>query len=219
MPLHCNKERKAGLFKVFCKTFIIFFVLNLAFLSASWAQVSTIPVSLTFNTANYTQCNTLLIQIQVATDKAFTNIVDQSSWTVCQPNTNFTYSAALPPLQGNFYWRGRHQNACTGEISSWSSPFRFYLLLDPSKFVPGDANGDGYLNLQDIIYLIEYFFQGGLPPAPAQVGDVNCDGKCSIGDLLYLINYLWKFGPPPCKPFLKPLSLEHSSLSSQRQAK
>lgn len=208
MPLHCNQERKADLFKVFCKTFLILFVLNLAFLSVPRAQVSTVPVSLTFSTANYTQCNTLLIQIQVATDKTFTNIVDQSSWTACQPNTHFNYSAHLPPLQGNFYWRGRHQNACTGEISAWSSPFRFYLLLDPSKLVPGDVNGDGFLTPVDLIYLVQYFFQGGLPPAPPQVGDVNCDGKCIVGDLIYLINYLFKFGPPPCRPYFKPLSLQ-----------
>jgi len=204
MPLHCNQERKAGFFKEFFKTFLILFILNLVFLSASLAQVSTVPVSLTFSTANYTQCSTLLIQIQVATDKAFTNIVEQSSWTVCQPNTNFTYSAALPPLQGNFYWRGRHQNACTGEISAWSPTFGFYLLLDPSKLVPGDVNGDGFLTLLDLVYLVQYFFLGGLPPTPPQVGDANCDGKCAVGDLIYLINYLWKFGPPPCRPYLKP---------------
>ena len=208
MLLHCNKERKAGLFKVFCKISLFLLFLSFTVSSGSQAQVSTIPVGLTFNTANYTQCNTLLIQIQVATDKAFTNIVDQSNWTACQSNTNFNYSAHLPPLQGNFYWRGRHQNACTGEISAWSSPFRFYLLLDPSKLVPGDVNGDGFLTLVDIIYLVQYFFAGGPPPTPPQVGDVNCDGKCAVGDLIYLINYLWKFGPPPCRPFFKPLSLQ-----------
>jgi len=208
MPLHCNKERKAGLFKVFYKTFFSLLVFSLTVSSGSQAQVSTVPVGLTFNTANYTQCDTLLIQIQVSTDKAFSNIVDQSNWTVCQPNTNFNYSAHLPPLQGYFYWRGRHQNPCTGEVSAWSSPFRFYLLLDPSELVPGDVNGDGFLTPVDLIYLVQYFFQGGLPPAPPQVGDVNCDGKCTVGDLIYLINYLFKFGPPPCRPFLKPLSLQ-----------
>lgn len=208
MPLHCDKERKAGLFKVFYKTSLPLLVFILTASSVSQAQVSTVPVSLTFNTANYTQCNTLLIQIQVATDKAFTNIVDQSSWTACQPNTNFSYSAHLPPLQGYFYWRGRHQNPCTDEVSAWSSTFKFYLLLDPSKVVVGDVNADGFVSLVDLVYLVQYFFQGGLPPAPPQAGDLNCDGKCSIGDLIYLINYLWKFGPSPCNPFLKLSSLQ-----------
>jgi len=208
MPLHCNKENKAGLFEVSCKTFLFLLVLSLAFLSGS--QASTIPVGLTFTTANYTQCDTLLIQIQVSTDKAFSNIVDQSNWTVCQSNTNFTYSAYLPPVQGNFYWHGRHMNRCTGEVSAWSVPFRFYLLLDPSKLVPGDVNGDGFLTPVDLIYLVQYFFAGGPQPTPPQVGDVNCDGKCTVGDLIYLINYLWKSGPPPCRPYFKLLSLQQA---------
>lgn len=219
MPLHCNKDNKAGLFKVFYKIFFSLLVFSLTVSSGSQAQVSTIPVNLTFITANYTQCNTLLIQIRVSRDKNFSNLVDQSGWMTCQPNTNFTYLASLPPVQGNFYWEGRHRNSCTGEISAWSSPFRFYLLLDPSKLVAGDVNGDSFLAPGDLIYLVQYFFAGGPQPTPPQVGDVNCDGKCSIGDLIYLINYLWKFGPPPCRPFFKPLSLEHPRFSSQHQVK
>ena len=218
MPPHCNKDNKTGLFKVFCGTFLFIF-LSLAVSSASYAQVSTIPVGLTFSTANYTQCDTLFIQIQVSTDKAFSDIVDQSNWALSRPNTNFIYFAHLPPLQGNFYWRGRHQNPCTGEISAWSSTFGFYLLLDPSKLVTGDANGDGFLNVVDLIYLVEYFFRSGLPPTPVQNGDVNCDGKCVVGDLIYLINYLFKFGPPPCKPSFKPFSLKQPDPTSQQMTK
>ncbi|HVP37138.1 MAG TPA: dockerin type I repeat-containing protein [Terriglobales bacterium] len=110
-------------------------------------------------------------------------------------------------------------NPCSGETSAWSSTFEFYLLLDPSKLVPGDANGDGSLNLVDLIYLVEYFFRSGLPPTPAQNGDVNCDDKCAVGDLIYLINYLFKLGPPPCKPSFKPLSLKQLAPTSQQMSK
>lgn len=215
MPPHCNKDNKTGLLKIFCGTFLLIF-LSLAVSSASYAQVSTIPVNLTFSTPNYTRCDSLLIQVQVSTDKAFSNIVSQSNWLICRPNANFTYSASLPPLQGNFYWRGRHMSPCTGEITSWSTTYKFYLLLDTSKLVTGDANGDGFLNLVDLVYLVEYFFQGGLPPTPPLIADANCDGKCTLGDLIYLINYLWKFGPPPCRPYYKTLSLENPRLSSQQ---
>lgn len=208
MPLHCNKERKAGLFKVFCKISLFLLFLSFNVSSDSQAQVSTVPVDLTLSTANYTQCNTLLIQIRVSRDKSFSNLVDQSSWMTCQPNTNFTYSASVPTVQGNFYWQGRHMNPCTSEVTAWSAPFRFYLLLDPSKLVSGDVNGDSLLTLVDLIDLVQYFFAGGPPPIPPQVGDVNCDGKCTVGDLIYLINYLFKFGPPPCRPFLKLSSLQ-----------
>lgn len=218
MPPHCNKDNKTGLFKIFCGTFLLIF-LGLAVSSSSYAQVSTIQVNLTFSAPKYTLCDSLMIQIQVSKDKSFSNIVDQSNWMACRPSTNFTYPAHLSPLQGIYYWRGRLMNPCRGEISAWSPIFEFYLLLDSSKLVTGDANGDGFLNVTDLIYLVEYFFRSGLPPTPAQNGDVNCDGKCAVGDLIYLINYLFKFGPPPCRPSLKPLSPKNPVFSSQQQTR
>jgi hypothetical protein len=65
-------------------------------------------------------------------------------------------------------------------------------------YVCGDCNGDGILDIGDIVCEINYLFKGGLPPQPYAVGDVNCDGVNDIGDVVYLINYLFKAGPAPC---------------------
>jgi hypothetical protein len=59
----------------------------------------------------------------------------------------------------------------------------------------GDANGNGSVNVQDITYLINYLYKGGLAPNPLQSADVNHSGVVNIQDITYLINYLYKSGP------------------------
>ncbi len=63
----------------------------------------------------------------------------------------------------------------------------------------GDVNADNKVNLQDIIYLVNYIFKGGPTPKLTKlIGDVNKDGNVNIGDLVYLVNYIFKGGPKPC---------------------
>ena len=69
------------------------------------------------------------------------------------------------------------------------------ILADP--FLMGDATGDGLIELGDVVYLLNYFFQAGPVPEPSQAGDVNCDGAVDLGDVIYLLNYLFKGGPTP----------------------
>jgi len=66
-----------------------------------------------------------------------------------------------------------------------------------SDFIRGDANGDGIIDLGDLVYLIGYLYTGAPAPDPVWVGDCNRDGIVDIGDVVYLINYLFKGGPPP----------------------
>lgn len=61
----------------------------------------------------------------------------------------------------------------------------------------GDANGDGEINVGDIVYLVNFLYRNGDPPVPMQAADANCDGIVNIGDVVYLVNYLYKGGDPP----------------------
>jgi hypothetical protein len=63
----------------------------------------------------------------------------------------------------------------------------------------GDANGDGVIDIGDVVYLVSYLYRNGPAPNPVEVGDCNCDGIIDVGDLVYLINYLFRNGPPPCE--------------------
>src|SRR4030066_183151 len=61
----------------------------------------------------------------------------------------------------------------------------------------GDANGDGEVNLADIIFKIDYIFKAGPKPNPSCRADVNADGNLLLTDIVYLINFLFKSGSTP----------------------
>jgi hypothetical protein len=63
--------------------------------------------------------------------------------------------------------------------------------------MPGDVNGDGNVDVSDIVFILNYMFQGGPPPNPPAAGDVNGDCFIGLSDLIWLINYLYRGGPPP----------------------
>ncbi len=64
----------------------------------------------------------------------------------------------------------------------------------------GDANGDGKINMGDVMFLIDYIFKGGSAPTPLDAGDVNGQSGVNLGDATYLINYLYGGGPSPNCP-------------------
>jgi len=64
----------------------------------------------------------------------------------------------------------------------------------------GDADGSGGVDIDDIVYLINYIFSSGLPPQPMFIGDANCSGEVDIDDVVYLIAYVFSGGPEPCDP-------------------
>jgi hypothetical protein len=189
-----NSRLLNNLPKILSFLFILIFPLpfNLA------AQLSYMKIDLKLKTANYAQSDTILIQIQLSRNNDFKNIVFQSDWFKCKSNDYFTCTVNVPLIQGSFFWKGRHKDPNTSEVSAWSSPFRFFLLIDSKLLIPGDSNGDSLLSIGDLVYLVNYLFKGGSPPTPLQAGDLNCDSKTSLTELFYLINFFFKSGPPPC---------------------
>ena len=121
------------------------------------------------------------------------------------------------PCPGNPFWEIDYIWWDKGEYSGINVPDKFrsvtrpapkdgkiifateveYAVMICSKPLRGDANGDGVIDLGDVLYLISYLYKGGPAPDPLWTGDANCDGIVDLGDVLYLINYLYKGGPPP----------------------
>lgn len=68
----------------------------------------------------------------------------------------------------------------------------------------GDANGDGSVNVNDAVYLINLVQQGGPPPQPIWAcGNANGDSSVNISDAVYVINYVFVTGAQPpgdCNP-------------------
>ena len=74
-------------------------------------------------------------------------------------------------------------------------------FIPQQSYVCGDVNGNKAVNLQDIIYLVNYIFKGGPAPVPLLSGDANNDGKVNLQDIIYLVNYIFKGGlQPKCPP-------------------
>ncbi|MGB2979899.1 MAG: Ig-like domain-containing protein, partial [Candidatus Zixiibacteriota bacterium] len=71
------------------------------------------------------------------------------------------------------------------------------VVMQVISYVPGDVNGDGSVNVGDVVALVDYLYRGGPPPDPMAAGDTNCDGHVNVGDVVYLVDYLYRGGPPP----------------------
>jgi uncharacterized delta-60 repeat protein len=69
-----------------------------------------------------------------------------------------------------------------------------------THFLRGDANGDGVINVADVVYLVNFLYRNGDPPTPIEAGDANCDGIVNVADVVYLVNYLYRGGDPPGCP-------------------
>ena len=61
-----------------------------------------------------------------------------------------------------------------------------------SASIPGDADGDGDVNISDVTALIDYLLTGNTSGIDLDGADVNRDGKVNISDVTDLIDYLLK---------------------------
>ncbi len=61
----------------------------------------------------------------------------------------------------------------------------------------GDANESDNVDIDDIIFIINYIYGGGPAPDPL-VGNANCLEAIDIDDVIYIVNYIFGGGPAPC---------------------
>jgi hypothetical protein len=127
---------------------------------------------------------------------AFWFVQDSSKAPVNSP----TYSGNNP---GHFTW------IPTGsDTGSWTASFTVTDICGAANTsqttiwvgIPfcGDLTEDTWIDVGDVVSLINYLFKGGTAPDPVCRGDVNCSGLTDIGDVILLINYLFKGGNAPC---------------------
>lgn len=97
---------------------------------------------------------------------------------------------------GDYMYMVRAQDA-QGQWSSYSGPALTYIV---PIYIDGDANGDGGINVGDVVFLINNVFKDGPDPSPLLAGDANCDSDINVGDPVYLISFVFKAGPAPNCP-------------------
>lgn len=64
----------------------------------------------------------------------------------------------------------------------------------------GDVNSDGYIDILDVVYLIQYKYKSGPAPDVLNDCDVDSSGDINILDIVYIINFKYKSGPEPDCP-------------------
>jgi hypothetical protein len=65
-------------------------------------------------------------------------------------------------------------------------------------YTPGDLDLTGGVDIADLVYMVDYMFNGGPPPFIMNTIDVN--GSCTgpnIADLVYFVDYFFQGGDPP----------------------
>lgn len=65
---------------------------------------------------------------------------------------------------------------------------------------PGEVTEDDYINVLDIIAIVDYKFRGGPAPEPYALcnGDPNCDCIVNVLDIIRLVDYKFREGDEPC---------------------
>jgi len=71
-------------------------------------------------------------------------------------------------------------------------------VISEEQYLCGDCDTSENVDIDDVVYIIEYIFANGPAPEPIESGDVNCVGGVDIDDVVYLIAYIFGGGQSPC---------------------
>jgi DNA-binding beta-propeller fold protein YncE len=69
-----------------------------------------------------------------------------------------------------------------------------------ARFLRGDSNADGRIDLSDVIFQLGCLFRGTRCPGCQDAADANDDGGVDIGDPIFLLNFQFRGGPRPPDP-------------------
>ncbi len=72
------------------------------------------------------------------------------------------------------------------------------IKYSPLPSVKGDLNLDGILDLNDIVFALNFAFMGIAPPAAPSGCDINCDGAVTAADAVILLQMVFLSAPAPC---------------------
>lgn len=75
---------------------------------------------------------------------------------------------------------------------------QFLTITEDPGYTCGDADGSETVDIDDVVFLVNYIFGGGDPPDPLEAGDADCSEGVDIDDVVYLIAYIFSGGPEPC---------------------
>ena len=103
-------------------------------------------------------------------------------------------------VEPNNLIRVRFEVSDDGASSTVEAAIDAFAVVDYEcrTFICGDIDGSEAIDIDDIVFLIDYIFGGGAAPDPVDAADVECSGGADIDDVVYLIAYVFTGGPEPC---------------------
>ena len=116
--------------------------------------------------------------------------VDASGAAYVTGNTNSTDFPTLNPYQGTL--QGGSVDAF---VTKLSEPIVSCCLPPIRGNVDYDALDQ--IDISDLVYTVDYMFNGGPAPICEDEADVNGEGGIDISDLVHLVDYMFNGGPPP----------------------
>ena len=109
--------------------------------------------------------------------------------------TETSYADTLPDF-------GTYVYEITGTTGDGTSlPAACTVSVVSVKFVRGDSNADGMVNIADPVYSLGYLFRDGAPPPCFEAANANNDHALDISDIVYILGYIFRSQAPPPAPF------------------
>ncbi len=163
-------------------------------------QTTTVDFDLAYNRGSIAGVVTDAVRHITITDVSIDLM--QGSSTISSTTTNESGMYDFDELWPGDYWI----SATKAEYHSLEVPDISVEARDTSdtnfEMTPidicGDADGSGGVDIDDVVFLINYIFAGGPAPDPYWVGDADCSGEIDIDDVVFLIQYIFAGGPEPC---------------------
>lgn len=150
--------------------------------------------------------------LQYSTDSLFSGVVISISGLT---DTSMTIPTDYLAQAGEeLFWRVLAINE-EGQIRIGGIPDPEFRSLEILR--PGDVNGNGVVDIPDIVYLIAYYRGQGPAPDPLLVGDLDDDCLVQMSDIIYLIYVVRGIVPPPPRPDCEELLAVFKGIPSGQQ--
>ncbi len=140
---------------------------------------------------NHTQAGTNLSLLNEDLHSGLTYV---ANYDISAGDTLYLYSAFFTIRGGHDVNRGDVDNDLASVANK--AAMTFERSYSSCCILPGDFNRDRALNIQDLTFMVAYFFKNGQTPSCLEMLDTSGDGYVNIQDLTHMVNYFFKNGPP-----------------------